>query len=337
MEQMVNYLSSNTINLISSAKILVIGDLILDEFIMGDVDRISPEAPVPVIDVKSRTLTPGGAANVAANICSAGGDAYLTGIIGDDQAGLSLIKTIQEYGLSNDFIFQEDERRTSKKTRLISQNQQVIRFDEEDRHNVSQDSEQALLTHVNEIVTKYKPDIIIFSDYNKGTLTPNVIKNVISLAKELKIRVMGDIKNNKLSVYQGITCIKPNQKEAIEMAGIPLNQESDVDRIGRIILEKLQAEFVIITRGKEGMSIVQQGLPTINIPAFAKHVYDVTGAGDTVISIFAMAYSQGIPLKEAGYLANIAANIVVGKVGTTVIEHKELISFLNSQSSKAVN
>ena len=283
-------------------KILVIGDLILDHYAYGTVSRISPEAPVPIVHIKSEEYKLGGAANVAANIATLSGNITLIGLIGRDRKGKKVIDLCKKNKIK---IFPEYFHRTIKKTRIIAENQQLVRIDEEQITN--KDLNPRLIKKEAE-----KADIIIISDYAKGAISPNLMKLLTSLNK----RIVVDPKPKNKSLYQGVYLITPKQKEATEMSSF-----ENVYKAG----EQLQRELntnVIITKGKQGMSIFNNGIK--DIPTFAKEVYDVTGAGDTVIATLSLALASGANLEESAILANHAAGIAVGKPGTARVYLEEL-------------
>jgi D-beta-D-heptose 7-phosphate kinase/D-beta-D-heptose 1-phosphate adenosyltransferase len=299
-------------------RILVIGDLILDRYIWGKVSRISPEAPVPVVEVMDDTFVLGGAANVANNIVSLGGQVTVSGIVGRDRAAEMLEKLFGEKGI--EFFAIEDKRPTTIKTRVIAHSQQVVRFDREDKEKLSGRALKSLLTYIEEAVPEH--DVIVVSDYKKGVVSAHVMKAVLKASRGRKFVVV-DPKIGHFHLYKGVSMITPNLMEAAHGAGVEITDEKTLVKAGTKLLKKLGCEAVLLTRGEQGMSLFQK-TGVIHIPTFARKVYDVTGAGDTVIATFALAYASGATLEESAILANYAAGIVVGEVGTAVTTQAKL-------------
>ncbi|MFC1549285.1 D-glycero-beta-D-manno-heptose-7-phosphate kinase [Nitrospirota bacterium] len=289
-------------------RVLVIGDLILDRFIWGSVNRISPEAPVPVVDVSDQNFALGGAANVASNIVSLGGNATVLGIVGVDRAAERIRKILSDKGI--DFISIEDSRPTTVKTRVIAHNQQVVRFDQESREKLSGRSLKAMLSGIDSAVKEH--DAVIVSDYMKGVVTKQAIERIIKAAGRKFVAV--DPKVGHFHLYKGVSLITPNMKEASEGSGVEIRDNASLKKAGKALMRKT-SKTVLITRGEDGMSLFEKGRIS-HIPTLAKHVYDVTGAGDTVIAVLAMAFASGASLTDAAVISNHAAGIVVGEVGT---------------------
>jgi len=289
-------------------RILVIGDLILDCFIWGAVERISPEAPVPVVDVRSKTYALGGAANVASNIVSLGGRATVMGIVGRDRPAERIAELLGSQGISLMAI--EDRRPTTVKTRVIAHNQQVVRFDQESREKLNGRSLKAMLERVEEAVGQH--DAVIVSDYKKGVVTRQAIERIIKAAGRKFVAV--DPKVGHFHLYKGVSLITPNLKEASEGSGVEIRDEATFIKAGKALMRKT-GRNVLVTRGEGGMSLFEKGSVS-HIPTIAKHVYDVTGAGDTVIAVLTMAHASGASLVDAAVVSNHAAGIVVGEVGT---------------------
>ena len=310
-------------------KILVIGDLILDEYIWGSVNRVSPEAPVPVLESKSENIALGGAANVANNLVALGCKVYLVGAVGHDEKGRQLLQLAYERCINADGIFKFSQRPTTSKIRVIAHNQQVLRIDKEDIRSNVEETENKIIQYINTIL----PDMdgIICSDYNKGILTEKIMKAIIHRAKNHKKRVVVDPKRRDFSVYKGASVITPNQKEMEEASPIKIASQPDIERTAEYLVSLTKAEALLMTRGKDGMILFQNDCKPINIPTVAREVFDVTGAGDTVISVFGMMVFSGFSFEEAAILANMAASIVVGKVGTAVISLREIDEFLQEE------
>lgn len=310
-------------------RVLVVGDLILDEYIWGVVNRISPEAPVPVLESKSENMALGGAANVANNLVALGCEVYLVGAVGEDEKGNQLLQLIKEKAIHADGVFRFIQRPTTSKIRVITQNQQILRIDKEENRPISDKTEKKICQYTNKILPKM--DGVICSDYQKGILTKRVLKAIMHRAKNYKKRVIVDPKSRDFSVYKGAAIITPNQKEMEEASPIKINSKLDIERTAEYLLGLTKAEALLVTRGKEGMTLYQNHLKPIDIPTVAQEVFDVTGAGDTVTSVFGMAVFCGFNFEEAAILANMAASIVVGKIGTAVVTLREINQFLEDE------
>ncbi|MGP0565417.1 D-glycero-beta-D-manno-heptose-7-phosphate kinase [Nitrospina sp. 32_T5] len=307
-------------------KILVVGDLILDEYIWGSVSRISPEAPVPILESKSENLALGGAANVANNLVALGCDVYLVGGVGKDEKGDKLLELIGNRNIHTDGIFRFVHRPTTSKIRVIAHNQQVLRIDKEDNRPILPETEKKIINYINETVPKM--DGVICSDYNKGILTEKVTHTIMHRAKNAKKHVVVDPKGTDFSKYKGCTVITPNQLEVERVAPIKIATQEDLDRAAEYLISLAKAESILVTRGKEGMILYRKKKKPVDIPTVAREVFDVTGAGDTVISVFGMSLFSGFTFEEAARLSNMAAGIVVGKIGTAVVTLNELNQFL---------
>jgi rfaE bifunctional protein kinase chain/domain len=315
-----------TIHHFSKAKILVVGDIMMDRFIWGTVSRISPEAPVPVVLVQKETLLLGGAANVVNNVRSLGGSARLCGVVGDDETGQKILNTLSGNGIGTHGIFVEPHRQTTVKTRIIAHHQQVVRIDRETADIVSPATFRNLSRFLRENIGDV--DGVILSDYGKGLLTRDVIRLTIRRAREEKKFVMVDPKLKNFFFFRGATVITPNSAEASSALGIPITDLSSLKKAGRLLLRRLRCEVLVITRGEEGMAIFESHEEPLLVPTMAKEVYDVTGAGDTVIGTMALALAAGAGIKDAARLANHAAGIVVGKMGTATVNQAELIKLI---------
>jgi len=314
----------------SKVKILVIGDIMMDRFIWGKVSRISPEAPVPVVAVEKETFLLGGAANVVNNIRSLGGKVSLCGVVGDDEMGQKIIKELTQMGIGIHGVFVEEGRQTTTKTRIIAHHQQLVRIDRETTDHLKVLTFRNVSEFLKVKIENF--DGIILSDYGKGLLTRELIKTTIRIAKEARKFVMVDPKLNNFSFYKGATVVTPNSKEASEASGIPIADQSSLIKAGRILLRRLKCDVLVITRGEEGIAIFEPHQEPFLVPTIAKEVYDVTGAGDTVIGTMALALGAGARVIEATKLANYAAGIVVGKVGTATVKREELIKAIRERS-----
>ncbi|MBU0759899.1 MAG: D-glycero-beta-D-manno-heptose-7-phosphate kinase [Candidatus Omnitrophica bacterium] len=305
-------------------KVLIIGDLILDEFLWGDVSRISPEAPVPVVWIRSESFMPGGAANVANNIQSFGGKTYLAGVIGMDERGRTLKELLKKNGVDVGGIVVDSERPTILKTRVIAHHQQVVRIDKEKMDNLSADLISQIIMYVKAIIIDI--DAIIIEDYGKGVITPRLLREVLRLAKKHGKIVMVDPKEEHFNYYKGVTGITPNHHEASKATGIKVTDDKSLIRIGKEFLKKLKSESVLVTLGENGMRLFEKGGRITHIPTVAQDVFDVSGAGDTVISTFTLALAAGASMIEAAHISNLAAGIVVGKVGIATVTQEELLN-----------
>ena len=310
-------------------KILVIGDLILDEYIWGGVSRISPEAPVPILETRSENLALGGAANVANNLVGLGCEVHLCGAIGQDEKGDKLLKTIHDRSIQTEGIFRFVHRPTTTKIRIIAHNQQILRVDKEDNRPITEETEKKLIQYINQVIPTM--DGVICSDYHKGILTEKVIKAVMRKAQKSEKAVIVDPKNSDFSLYKGATVITPNLREVASSVPIKIKDQEDLGRAAEYLLNLTKAQAILITQGKDGMSLYKSKERLISIPTVAKEVFDVTGAGDTVISVFSMAMFVGFDYQEAAWLSNMAASVVVGKVGTAVVTLEEINEFLQEE------
>jgi rfaE bifunctional protein kinase chain/domain len=304
-------------------RIIVLGDLMLDEFFWGRVRRISPEAPVPVVEIERQTLALGGAGNVASNLVALGARPVTLGVTGADPDAERLRAAFRALGIGDDCLLADPSRPTTLKTRIIAHSQQVVRADRESRAPLDAQVEASLIhSFRREIETA---DAVVVSDYGKGLLTPGVLSSALAAARERKVPVCLDPKSRNFSGYQPVTIITPNMQEAVEAAGTSIEGEGAVTESGRRILGSIQCEAVLITRGEEGMTLFTGDGGATHIPTVAREVYDVTGAGDTVIATLGLALVAGATYLEAAVLANHAAGVVVGKVGTATVTREELL------------
>ena len=307
---------------LKKAKILVVGDMILDEFIWGDVSRISPEAPVPVVEVRSQSNMPGGAANVVSNVRSLGAKSGMAGVIGRDEAGRILKNELARIKADTSGVFQDEKRPTSCKTRIVAHNQQVVRIDREKVGKINKGMHNRLIQFIKKTISKV--DAVILEDYGKGVITSSLVNEVVRLAKKYGKIVSVDPKEENFFSYQGVTIITPNHHEAGRALGINIKDKKTLHQAGKEILEKFGSQAVLITLGENGMCLFESNGHITHIPTVAKEVYDVSGAGDTVISVLTMALAVKASMLEAAYLSNFAAGIVVGKVGIGTVSPEEL-------------
>lgn len=312
----------------AGARVLVLGDLMLDQFIWGSVDRISPEAPVPVICVERESAMPGGAANVASNIRALGGEALLMGVVGPDPDGTRLRQELQGRGLSTEYIYVDRRRPTTTKTRIIAQRQQMVRIDREKNERVTGDLLEVIIEAAREAIPRV--DGVVVEDYGKGLIHPGLLKPVISMAKRARKVITVDPKEEHINYYRGVTALTPNRKEAALAAGVPITDETSLHRAAQRILNRLKPEVLLITLGEDGMALFfKDGRKPVKIPTIAREVFDVSGAGDTVIAVFTLARAAGASFPEAAVLANTAGGVVVEKVGVATCSAEELIQRLS--------
>lgn len=303
-----------------SKRVLVLGDLMMDKYIWGDVSRISPEAPVPVVEVRKDTQCLGGAGNVSHNLESLEASTLLVGVVGDDSEG----KWIRENVTEDRGIFVDEKRPTIVKTRIIAHHQQVVRVDLEKKSPISSAIEKKIV----HIIQHDRYDGILLSDYNKGTLTKPLMRKILPYAQEEKIPVFVDPKIENFFLFSPVTLITPNHHEAEKIVLHPCVSDVEAEKAGQKILSRISSQYLILKRGEQGMSVFEKGKKGFHIPTVAKEVFDVTGAGDTVIAVAALSLLSGASIKEAAILSNTAAGIVVGKLGTATLTAEELIEGL---------
>lgn len=304
-------------------RLAVLGDFMLDRYLWGSVTRISPEAPVPVVDIDNETEHLGGAANVANNIAALGALPLPIGVIGKDGSGERLLELVKNAGFPNDGILIDTGRPTTIKTRVIAHDQHVVRTDRESRHDLAPEMQEKLLRHLQKILPTL--DAILIEDYNKGVICQPLLARVITLAQSRRCIITVDPKFNHFFDYQHVTVFKPNRKETEEVIGMKLATPQDLKRAGEILLQRLQCEHVLITLGERGMALFSQSGAHHVIPTRARRVHDVSGAGDTVIATLTVALASGADILEAATLANYAAGVVVGEVGAVPIEKPKLV------------
>ncbi|MBN1849993.1 MAG: D-glycero-beta-D-manno-heptose-7-phosphate kinase [Deltaproteobacteria bacterium] len=313
----------------SDARVLVIGDIIMDEYIWGDVSRISPEAPVPVVEVQRETMMLGGAANVATNIRSLGGQTIICGVVGNDSIGRKIIKEIKKIGSDTDGIVIEPERPSSLKTRIVAHNQQVVRFDRESRRELHGESLHHLLGYIKKLIRKI--DAVVVADYGKGVISGRMMKGLRDLLRGSDILLAVDPKENNFKHYQGIDIITPNHHEAGAFCGFKIVDEKTLIKAGTQMLDTLQCRSVLITQGKDGMTLFESDGEIYHIPTVARHVFDVTGAGDTVIGTLCLGLASKMDMRSAAVVSNFAAGIVVGEVGTSTVTSEQLTKVIQGR------
>ncbi len=310
------------IDLFKKKKIVVLGDVMLDEYIWGEVSRISPEAPVQVVNVVKEEFVPGGAANVAVNVADLGGQVCLVGVIGEDSAKSVLLKQLEQRKVETDGLVVDKEKTTILKVRVFGRKQQLLRFDYEKAGDVCDLTEKKLIEVLRKKIKT--ADLIVVSDYAKGVITQNVMESLINECKEKNKMIIVDPKPEHKHLYVNTTLITPNHSEAHKMSGFPeINGDKDIEGMGQHLVKYLNCT-VLITRGEKGMSLIEKNSKVKHIPTFAKEVYDIIGAGDTVVATLALCLASGASYEEAATIANYAAGITVGKVGTSTVSPSEL-------------
>jgi len=311
--------------------VVVLGDVMLDEFLWGTVARISPEAPVPVVEVTRQSYHLGGAGNVAANVCALGGTAVLAGVVGSDPAAERVRESLGAAGVQAALVPSGGGRPTTVKTRIVAHHQQVVRADREQSDDIDGALEDGLVGRLRGALPSC--GALIVSDYQKGVITPRLMKAVVSLARRRGIPVLVDPKVRHFHLYRGVSLVTPNQLETEQATGIRIRGEDDLLAAGARILRKLRCGAALVTRGEQGMSLFEGGSRPLHIPTAAREVFDVTGAGDTVIATVALALCGGARLAEAAMLANYAAGVVVGKVGTATAAPDELMAAVEAAAA----
>jgi D-glycero-beta-D-manno-heptose-7-phosphate kinase len=304
-------------------RVLVLGDVMLDEFLWGHVARISPEAPVPVIEIQRESFHVGGAGNVARNVRSLDGAATLVGVVGRDAAAARLRNELRAAGVE-DALVEAGGRPTTLKTRIVAHHQQVCRADRERSDDLDEALEDAVIARIAGALRA--ANAMVVSDYQKGVVTARVMRAAVALARKRRVPVLVDPKVRHFALYRGATIVTPNLLEAEQASGVRIRDEDDVGAAGARLLRSLRCRAVLITRGEQGMTLFEAGRRPVHIPTAAREVFDVTGAGDTVIATLSLALCAGASLPQAAALANDAAGIVVGKLGTAITSPDELVA-----------
>lgn len=310
----------------SQVKILVLGDLMLDRYWWGNVSRISPEAPVPVVHLTKSTFAAGGAANVAANIAGLDAIPYLIGFVGQDEEANNFSKILKQSNVSDTYLIRSKKRSTIVKTRVIAHSQQIVRIDQETVKALDELEEQLVIDTVIKVIDEV--DLVLISDYAKGLLTEKVLKETIGFARKRNKKVLVDPKGKNYLKYKGATLLTPNKKEALEASKLDETALQWVKSAGEKLISEVELESILITQGEEGMTLFNKDGSFKHLQALAREIYDVTGAGDTVIATLAVAIAAKENLESAAEIANIAAGIVVEQVGTTVIKSSDLRSYI---------
>jgi D-beta-D-heptose 7-phosphate kinase/D-beta-D-heptose 1-phosphate adenosyltransferase len=313
----------------SGKNIVVLGDVMLDEFLWGKARRISPEAPVPVVEIVREEYRLGGAANVVANIRALGGTAIPVGVVGNDHGAERVIELMQQLGIDTSSVVR-DGRPTTMKTRILAHKQQIVRADREHRAALCSETNRVVAdVFINRLKNAHA---VVVSDYDKGVVNRELMAEVLPRARDMKVPVFLDPKVHHADYYKPITMITPNQVEAELLTGIQINDTTALEEAGRRLRAQLECEYALITRGEEGMSLFNEK-SSHHLPPFAREVFDVTGAGDTVIATLALARASGASMEEAAILANHAAGIVVGKVGTSTVNQVELLADFDGRNA----
>lgn len=315
---------------LQSKKVLVIGDICLDEYVLGQVRRISPEAPVPLLEVEEEDSRLGMSANVAQNITSLGGEAYLISVVGNDTSAETLRTFLDKKSVSPNYLVVDPQRPTTRKIRIMAQHHHLVRVDYEMKHFLDQQIEYNLVAKAASVIKAV--DIVIIEDYGKGVISRSVVEKIVKLAHENKKLVLVDPhRTNPGDFYFGVDLLKPNFEESLALSGIAYEDfkihRKSIEEVGTVLRDKVKSKFVILTQGKEGMTIFADQ-EVMQVPTFARQVFDVTGAGDTVIAALALGLSSGFSIAEACVLANFAAGVVVGKVGCVPCEIAELKEYM---------
>lgn len=314
---------SAVIDRFAKTRILVVGDIVLDHYIWGKVTRISPEAPVPVVNVTRENHLLGGATNVVQNIHALGGRVGICGVIGRDEAGAQVLDLLKAREISVSGLIIEQDRPTTIKTRVIAHSQQVVRFDRETKEHISRETHNRIYEEVKKQIAEGLGGIVI-SDYCKGVVTGKLVRDIVRLARKHGIIVSVDPKVSHFAMYRGVTILTPNANEASIGSKIEIEDEASLLKAGALLLRQLNCAAVLITRGEQGMSLFEHNRKPTHIPTMAREVYDVTGAGDTVIGALTLAMASGASAVDAARIANYAAGIVVGVVGTATVKALEL-------------
>ena len=311
-------------------RVLVIGDLMIDEYLWGDVDRISPEAPVQVVAVKKEESTLGGSGNVVNNLAALGAKVFAAGVIGTGRNGKMLLKRLGYLGVDAGGVVREHGRPTTRKTRILAAHQHVLRIDRETRKEISGETLDKITCFIEKVIPE--TDVVIVSDYGKGLITKTLMARVVKSVKKHGKIIIADPKGLDYSKYSGVTLITPNRKEAALASGVEITNNSSLMEAGTKIIDSAGIERLLVTCGKDGMVLFERDKKPYKIRAEARQVFDVSGAGDTVIAVLGLCLASGASFRAAASVANTAAGIVVGKVGTATVSEKELTAALMPRS-----
>ena len=314
------------------ARILIVGDLILDQYIWGEVNRISPEAPIPVVEVTRESYSLGGAANVANNVRALGARAEVCGVVGDDGNGRMMMASLGERGIGTRAVITDPSRRTTLKTRVVAHKQQVVRVDREDARPVEIRLVEQMQARIQDLVPAL--DAVIIEDYGKGVIQPDLLQTIVPLAREAGMVVTVDPKKDHFAHYRGVSAITPNRAEAQDASGIRITDTASLYAAGRKLLDKVACRSVLIKLGDRGVCLFESDKPPLELPARAQEVYDVSGAGDTVIAVFTTALVAGATPGQAAALSNVAGGLVVEKLGTATVSREELRRRLREEAQR---
>jgi D-beta-D-heptose 7-phosphate kinase/D-beta-D-heptose 1-phosphate adenosyltransferase len=314
-------------------RIIVIGDIMLDRFITGTVSRISPEAPVPVLKAKGERISIGGAGNVAINLIGLGASVKIFGILGNDDNGKKLSELLEQTEIDSNDLVIDPERITTTKTRIISRNQQIVRIDQEQNNPISETTRKRIVRSFANSVNKFKPDGIIISDYAKGMITSELCEEIIRHPRVKKIFIAVDPKGRDFTKYKGATAITPNQTEAQEVCGFNIVDEATLEKSMKKLTKITGIDTIIITRGNEGISYSARGENTKTVHSNAREIFDVTGAGDTVVSVLTLSYLSSKSWEDSVRIANAAAGIVVGRVGTVSVTQRDILNAFDNNKN----
>jgi D-beta-D-heptose 7-phosphate kinase/D-beta-D-heptose 1-phosphate adenosyltransferase len=306
--------------------ILVVGDMMIDHYLWGKCERISPEAPVQVVEVSREENLMGGAGNVLNNLLSLGANVGICSVIGDDEGANWIDKRLDEKGVQKVALIRDSGRKTTKKSRIIALHQQIVRVDKENKEDISTSAKEAIVQALKKSLSTY--DLLLLSDYKKGVLTEELTREIIMIAKELGVPIFVDPKGSDYSKYAGATLITPNKKEAAIATNIDISSDGRLKEAGEMLKNRLGLEYAFITLSEEGMAIFGEDM--IKIPTVAREVFDVTGAGDTVLASLGFAYASGLDIKEAAHFANEAAAVAVSKVGSATVTLEEIAAYHDS-------
>jgi len=311
----------NIIEKFKNKKILVIGDIMLDKYIWGEVSRISPEAPVQVVNVYKESYTPGGAANVANNIATLNSNVFMVGIVGNDTTKDKLIIELKKRNIDTSGLITDENKRTIRKVRVFGRSQQLLRFDYEKKGYINTETENNIFDFVSKKIDEI--DAVVVSDYAKGVITKNLMEQLIELCNKKNKIIVVDPKPKHKAFYKNSTLVSPNHTEAHKMINYSEGAEADIEKTGKLLLEELHSN-VLITMGEKGMTLFEKNGKITHIPTFAKEVYDIVGAGDTSVATLTLALASGASFEQAAIIANHAAGITVGKIGTSTVSIEEL-------------
>lgn len=310
-------------------KVMVLGDIMLDSYQWGKVQRISPEAPVPVIEINREEYRLGGAANVALNIASLGAEVFCVGLTGKDANARIIHKLFADKGLGTEGLVADPARKSTIKTRIGAVNQQIVRIDIEDTFYPSAKVQAQLIKQIKKQIADC--DFLVIEDYNKGLLSPEIISATLALCQEYRVGVSVDPKQKNFFAYEGVVIFKPNYKELQMNLGLSFESEDEFYKQAFGLRERMKIQYLVVTRGAKGMFIFGDKKKALHLPTAAKEVYDVSGAGDTVISALSLAFAAGADIETAARLANTAAGVVVGKMGTATVSSQEILEYLNDK------